>query len=92
MAATAKRAGVPTFATRVGSMMTTFFTDQPVVDYESAKTSNTQRYAAWFQAMLESGVYFAPSQFEAGFVSLAHSDADLGATIAAAEKAFQAVA
>ncbi|MCL4367862.1 MAG: glutamate-1-semialdehyde 2,1-aminomutase [Actinobacteria bacterium] len=92
MGAAAKRAGVSIFATRVGSMMTTFFTGQKVVDYESAKTADTQRYAAWFRTMLENGVYFAPSQFEAGFVSLAHSDADIDATIQAAAKAFQAAA
>ncbi|MCL4534421.1 MAG: glutamate-1-semialdehyde 2,1-aminomutase [Bacteroidetes bacterium] len=92
MGAAARQAGVPVFATRVGSMMTTFFTGQAVVDYQSAKTADTQRYAAWFRNMLESGVYFAPSQFEAGFVSLAHSDADIDATIEAAAKAFRAVA
>ncbi len=92
LAAAAARAGVPTYATRVGSMMTTFFTGQPVRDYASAKTSDTAKYAAWFRWMLEEGVYFAPSQFEAGFVSTAHTEADIDATIRAAESAFRAVA
>jgi glutamate-1-semialdehyde 2,1-aminomutase len=89
MAAAAKRRGVPVYSTRVASMMTTFFTSQKVTDYVSAKTSDAQAYARWFRAMLEQGVYFAPSQFEAGFVSLAHTDEDLESTVAAADKAFQ---
>lgn len=89
MAAAAKRRGVPVYSTRVASMMTTFFTSQKVTDYVSAKTSDAQAYARWFRAMLEQGVYFAPSQFEAGFVSLAHTDEDIESTVAAADKAFQ---
>jgi len=69
-------------------MFTTFFTDRPVTDWQSAKSSDTKKFAAFFTAMLENGVYLAPSQFEAGFVSLAHGDAEIDATIAAAEKAF----
>ena len=61
----------------IGSMMTLFFTDQDVTDYASAKTSDTVRYATFFKAALDLGVSFAPSQFEAAFVSTAHSDADL---------------
>jgi glutamate-1-semialdehyde 2,1-aminomutase len=69
---------------RVGSMFTFFFTDAPVTDYESAKRSDTARFARFFHHMLERGVYLAPSQFEAGFVSAAHSDADIARTAAAA--------
>jgi len=70
-------AGVPVTINRVGSMLTTFFTPGPVTDYASAKRADTARYARYFHAMLERGVFLAPSQFEAAFVSLAHSDADL---------------
>ena len=76
--------GVPTWTNRVGSMGTTFFQKGPVTDYASAKRSDTKRYAAWFHGMLSRGVYIAPSQFEAGFVSLAHTKRDLDRTIAAA--------
>lgn len=85
----AKQAGVPFTQTRVGSMLCGFFTDQPVVDYASAKRSDTQRYAKFFRGMLERGVYFAPSQFEAAFLSTAHSDADIGKTVAAAQAVFK---
>jgi glutamate-1-semialdehyde 2,1-aminomutase len=86
----ARMAGVPTVATRVGSMFTTFFTENPVVDYLSAKRSNTRRYARFFHEMLQRGVYLAPSQFEAGFLSLAHSDDDVRQTVEAARGAFAA--
>jgi glutamate-1-semialdehyde 2,1-aminomutase len=89
IAEAARVAGVATFGTRVGSMFTLFFTDQPVVDYTSAKRSNPRRYAAFFNALLERGVYLAPSQFEAGFLSLAHSDLDVEQTIAAASAALK---
>jgi glutamate-1-semialdehyde 2,1-aminomutase len=89
IAEAARAVGVPTYGTRVGSMFTLFFADRPVVDYASAKRSNTRRYAAYFHALLERGVYLAPSQFEAGFLSLAHSDLDVEQTIAAATAALQ---
>jgi len=79
----ARNAGVPTFHTRVGSMMCTFFTSEPVFDYDSAKGSDTKRYAKYFHRMLDHGVYFAPSQFEAAFVSEAHTKTDIERTIAA---------
>jgi glutamate-1-semialdehyde 2,1-aminomutase len=84
----ANAAGVAYTANRVGSMFTGFFYDQPVVDYASAKGSDTRRYARFFHAMLDRGVYLAPSQFEAGFVSLAHTEADIDATLNAAAFAF----
>ncbi len=85
-------AAVPSGVTvnRVGSMFTVFFTDGPVTDYESAKRSDTARFGRFFQAMLERGVYLAPSQFEAAFLSAAHSEADIEVTIAAAREAFSA--
>jgi glutamate-1-semialdehyde 2,1-aminomutase len=73
---------------RVGSMFTWFFTDQPVTDYETAKKSDTKRFAAFFHHLLDRGVYLAPSQFEAGFVGVAHSEADIAATSAAAREFF----
>jgi glutamate-1-semialdehyde 2,1-aminomutase len=75
---------------RVGSMFTFFFTDGPVTDYESAKRSDTARFGRFFRAMLERGVYLAPSQFEAAFVSAAHTEEDIRQTIAAAREAFNA--
>jgi glutamate-1-semialdehyde 2,1-aminomutase len=71
---------------RVGSMLTAFFTPEPVVDYSTAKKSDTTKYGAYFRAMLERGVYLAPSQFEAAFISLAHNESDIERTIAAARE------
>ncbi|HYM36981.1 MAG TPA: glutamate-1-semialdehyde 2,1-aminomutase [Nitrospiraceae bacterium] len=85
----AKQAGIPLTQTRVGSMLCGFFTSQPVVDYASAKRSDTQRYAKFFRGMLEQGVYFAPSQFEAAFLSTAHSDANIKKTVAVAQAVFK---
>jgi glutamate-1-semialdehyde 2,1-aminomutase len=73
---------------RVGSMFTFFFTPQPVTDWESAKHSDTARFGKFFHFMLERGVYLAPSQFEAGFVSAAHSEADIRHTVEAAREFF----
>lgn len=73
--------------TRVGSMLCLFFTDKEVIDYESAITSNTNAFAKYFRAMLNEGIYLAPSQFEAMFVSMAHSDEDLERTVDANRKA-----
>lgn len=87
LADSAKRNGLDMQINRIGSMMTAFFTSEHVTDYTTAKTSDTARYAAYFNAMLENGVYLAPSQFEAGFVSTAHSDEDIEKTVNAAENA-----
>ncbi len=73
---------------RVGSMFTMFFTDTPVVDYETAKTSDTARFGKFFHHLLSEGVYIAPSQFEAGFVSAAHTEEDIEATRAAIGRFF----
>jgi glutamate-1-semialdehyde 2,1-aminomutase len=81
--------GIDVYQTRVGSMMGLFFQQGPVTDYESAKRSDTARYARWFHGMLEAGVYLAPSQFEAAFVGAAHGDAEIEATIAAARRVME---
>ncbi|HST87386.1 MAG TPA: glutamate-1-semialdehyde 2,1-aminomutase [Ktedonobacterales bacterium] len=88
----ARAAGVPLYQTRVGSMFCAFFTPGPVTDEASAKTADTRAFATYFRAMLERGVYLAPSQFEAGFVSLAHTDEDIARTVAAAGVALAQVA
>jgi glutamate-1-semialdehyde 2,1-aminomutase len=89
ISAAAKQAGIPIQQTRVGTMFTTFFSEIPPKDWNSVKAADKARYGRFFQKMLENGVYLAPSAFEAGFVSTAHSDADIDATIAAAEEAFK---
>jgi glutamate-1-semialdehyde 2,1-aminomutase len=83
----AAAAGVPVRVNRVGSMLTVFFIDQPVTDYASAKRADTARYARYFHARLEGGVFLAASQFEAAFVSLAHGDEDLAAAARACRSA-----
>src|ERR1035437_6993525 len=80
-------ANVKATQTRVGSMFCLFFTDREVADYESAVTSDTSAFAKYFRAMLESGIYLAPSQFEAMFVSTAHSNEDLERTVEANRRA-----
>ena len=84
-----RKTGVPTWTNRVGSMWTTFFQEGPVVDYATAKKSDTSAYARYFHGMLDRGVYLAPSQFEAGFVSLAHTRRDIDRTIRAAREALR---
>jgi glutamate-1-semialdehyde 2,1-aminomutase len=73
---------------RVGSMFTFFFTDQPVTDYESAKLSDTVKFGKFFRLMLDRGIYLAPSQFEAAFLSAAHTEEDIAKTVAAARESF----
>jgi len=85
----AKKAGVPLTQTRVGSMLTSFFTSGPVVDWNTVKQSDTKRYGQFFHKMLEQGIYLAPSQFEAAFLSTAHTSADIEKTIRAARTAFK---
>jgi glutamate-1-semialdehyde 2,1-aminomutase len=85
------RHGVAHQATQRGSMFGFFFTDGPVVDLASAKTSDVEFYARFFHAMLERGVYFAPSQFETGFVSTAHDTDAIDRTIGATDEAIAAL-
>jgi glutamate-1-semialdehyde 2,1-aminomutase len=91
LAEAAREAGVETRTNRVGSMWTSFFTSAPVTDWESAAKSDRQRFAKFFHAMLAEGVYLAPSQFEAGFISIAHTDELLDRTVEAARRAFKAL-
>jgi glutamate-1-semialdehyde 2,1-aminomutase len=86
-----KESGVAGSVNAVGSLMTMFFTGDPVKDYAGAKKSDTAMYAAFFQEMLERGVFIAPSQFEALFVSAAHGDADIERTIGAARESLRAI-
>jgi glutamate-1-semialdehyde 2,1-aminomutase len=80
--------GVPVQLERAGSMFGLFFADAPVRSWDDAKRANTDRFASFQRALLERGVYLAPSQFEAGFVSTAHGEDEIDATIAAAREAF----
>jgi glutamate-1-semialdehyde 2,1-aminomutase len=80
----ARVAGIPVQIQRCGSMFTLFFCDQPVTDFEMAKLSDTNRFSRFHEGMLEHGVYLAPSQFEACFVSTAHDDEAISVTIEAA--------
>lgn len=84
----ATNANVPTHITRVGSMLCVFFTDQPVTNYEQALTCRTDRYAAFFNTMLDNGIILAPAQYEAWFISTAHDTTNIEQTLKAAETAF----
>lgn len=89
LAAAAAEAGIKVVGNRFGSMLTMFFTAESVTDYDSAKKSDTQLFARWFREMLAEGIYLAPSQFEAAFVSIAHTEADIDHTIATASRVFK---
>ena len=91
LADAAREAGVALQVNAVGSVLTPFFTEQPVRDYASATSANTDRYARFFRGMLARGVYPPPSQFEAWFLSAAHTVKDVDKTIAAAKAAMRAV-
>jgi len=92
LADAAGEAGAEVSFNRVGSMLCAFFTGAKVMNYTSACSSNTLRYAAFFKSMLEQGIYLAPSQFETAFISLAHGDNELERTAEAARSAFRAAA
>ncbi len=92
LSAAAKAAGVPVQVNRVGSMLTVFFSEKPVFDAASARACSTKRFGAFFHAMLERGVYLPPSQFEAAFLSTAHTEDDVARTIEASKAAFAAAA
>ena len=92
VARAAKSAGVSLWLNRVGSMRTPFFVDAPVTDYASARRSDTKLYARFFHAMLERGVYLAPSQFETVFISSAHTEREIADTVTAAEASFAEIA
>jgi glutamate-1-semialdehyde 2,1-aminomutase len=83
--------GVDVTMNRIGSMMCAFFTDQAVFSYEAASSSDADQYGRYFWGMLDRGVYLAPSRLECGFVSLAHSEADIDRTVEAAHESLKAV-
>jgi glutamate-1-semialdehyde 2,1-aminomutase len=85
----AKETGIPIQQTRVGTMFTTFFSETRPVDWNTVKGADKVRFGKFFQKMLENGVYLAPSQFEAGFLSILHDEAIIDATMEAATKAFR---
>ena len=85
----AERAGTPLTVARVGSMLTPFFSADPVTDYESAKRADAPAYGHFFREMIAHGVYLPPSQFEAAFVSVAHTDGEIDQTITAAREALR---
>jgi glutamate-1-semialdehyde 2,1-aminomutase len=91
LAAAAKRAGVAFCADAVGGMFGLYFAPRVPTSYAEVMACDKERFNRWFHLMLEEGVYFAPSAYEAGFVSAAHGDADIAATIAAAERSFASV-
>jgi glutamate-1-semialdehyde 2,1-aminomutase len=86
--ATAKDAGVPVTANRVGSMFTWFFTQGPVTDWLSASKCDTEAFGRFFRSMLDQGIFLPPSQYEAAFMSAAHTEQDIRQTIAVAKHAF----
>jgi glutamate-1-semialdehyde 2,1-aminomutase len=90
MSEAAREAGVETVTNRVGSMFTTFFTNESVHDWPTAARADRDAYGRFFHAMLEGGVYLAPSQFEAAFIGVAHTDELLDRTVEAARRAFRA--
>jgi glutamate-1-semialdehyde 2,1-aminomutase len=92
VAAAAASAQIPLTTNRVGAMWTWFFTACPVTNYEQAARSDTKRFAAFHRAMLNAGIWLPPSQFEAAFISNAHTDADIEQTIDAARHAFALIA
>jgi glutamate-1-semialdehyde 2,1-aminomutase len=83
----ARQASVPMTANHVGSMFTFFFAANPVTDWPSAAKCDTKAFAKFHQAMLHAGIYLPPSQFEAAFMSAAHTDEDVAETVAAAREA-----
>ena len=87
----AKANGISVWQNRVGTMFATFFTEEPVHDWTSAKSSDTVRFGGYFRQMLENGIYLAPSQFEAGFMSMMHTKNEIDATISAADDAFRMI-
>jgi glutamate-1-semialdehyde 2,1-aminomutase len=91
VAAAAKTAGVAMTYNRVGSMFTWFFTPGPVTDWNSASKSDTEAFGRFFRNMLDNGIYLPPSQYEAAFLSAAHTEEDVQKTIAASKQAFAMV-
>ena len=91
LAKAAADAAVPVTINRVGSIMSIFFTDKPVRNYADVQATNAKQFKKFFAAMLDSGIYLAPSAYEAMFVSLAHTQKDVEKTIAAARYSFKRI-
>lgn len=89
LTAGAKAAGITVTINRVGAMLTVFFTDKEVTDFESASSTNTEMFSKWFHGLLDNGVYWPMSNYEAAFLSYAHSEKDIETIITAASKAFK---
>jgi glutamate-1-semialdehyde 2,1-aminomutase len=89
ISAAAEQAGIPIRQTRVGTMFTTFFSDTRSVDWNTVKIADKALFGKFFQKMLQNGVYLAPSQFEAGFLSIKHTDEIIETTLEAVTKAFR---
>lgn len=89
LAALGAKYGIPVQVQRVGSMFTLFFTDKPVHNFEDANQCNQEHFKAFFHYNLSHGIYYAPSQFESNFMSVAHKDSDMEATLYVAEGAFK---
>jgi glutamate-1-semialdehyde 2,1-aminomutase len=87
----AEEKGIPITLNRTTGLFTLFFTEGPVRDYRTAKMSDTKRFAQFFSEMMEQGVYLPPSQFEAWFLSLAHTQKDLDKTIEACDTALKRI-
>jgi glutamate-1-semialdehyde 2,1-aminomutase len=87
VAVAAKKSGIPIKQTRVGTMFTTFFSETKPKNWSTVKVADKGRFGQFFQKMLENGVYLAPSQFEAGFISIMHDASVIAATVDAVEKA-----
>ncbi|MFO8047785.1 MAG: glutamate-1-semialdehyde 2,1-aminomutase [Desulfosudaceae bacterium] len=92
LGAAAEKAGLKVRINAVGAMLGMFFADQPVTDFVSAKASDLDRFSAWYRGMLERGIYLAPSQFEAVFISTAHTEKDIEETIRAAGEVMEKLA
>jgi len=88
----AREAGLQVSVNRVGSMVTVFFTRGPVTDFDSASTADLERFAQFFRGMLERGILLPPSQFEAAFISAAHTDGDVDVTVEAGRQVFAFIA
>jgi glutamate-1-semialdehyde 2,1-aminomutase len=91
IAQAASKAGITIQLPNLGSMFTVFFARETAVDYDTALKADTELYAKFFHGMLSQGIYLPPSQFETAFVSTAHTDNDIQATIDAASKTFSAL-
>jgi len=89
IASAAKQAGIPIQQTRVGTMFTTFFSETKPVDWNTVKVADKVSFGKFFQKMLENGVYLAPSQFEAGFLSILHSEGIIEDTLTAVTETFR---